>query len=113
MKKLAIESGVPEGDIVLDYAGFRTYDSCYRARDVFGLWEVIVVSQDFHLPRILYICNRLGVQSLGYSANRRVYQDILVWQAREVLARFKAWYQVEITKPLPKYLGKKETVFGN
>lgn len=111
MKALAIESGVPEGDIVLDYAGFRTYDSCYRARDVFGLGDVIAVSQDFHLPRILYICNRLRVRSIGYSANRRAYRDILVWEAREFLARFKAWYQVEITRPLPKYLGPKEKVF--
>jgi len=111
MKELAVEEGVSEEDIVLDYAGFRTYDSCYRARDVFGLWDVIAVSQEFHLPRILFICNAMRVHAVGYVADRREYLQSRYWPAREFLARLKAWYQIVVTKPLPKFLGKKEKVF--
>jgi len=111
MKAYAIDAGVPAEDIVLDYAGFRTYDSCYRARDIFGLTDVIAVSQAFHLPRILYICNTLGIYTTGYIADRRKYVAKNTWAIREFLAKFKAWYQVELTKPFRKYLGKKESVF--
>lgn len=115
MKKLALEKSVPEEDIILDYAGFSTYQSCYRARDIFELnkYDVIVVSQVFHLPRILYICNQLGVDSIGYTADKHIYVHATRWQIREVLAKFKAWMYVEIFKPLPKYLGNKECVFCN
>ncbi|MFA6427004.1 MAG: ElyC/SanA/YdcF family protein [Candidatus Magasanikbacteria bacterium] len=110
MKKVATDEGVPEEDIVLDYAGFRTYDSCYRARDIFGVTTTIAISQEFHLPRILYICNSLGVQTVGIFADRQNYVDESIWAVREFLARFKAWYQVELTHPSPRYLGKKEHI---
>jgi len=111
MKAYAMAQGVPEQDIVLDYAGFRTYDSCYRARDVFGLWNVIAVSQEFHLPRILYTCNNLGIRTKGFVADQHVYLHAGAWEVREFLARYKAWLDVEIHRPLPKFLGKKEKVF--
>lgn len=111
MKEMAVEEGIPEEDVVLDYAGFRTYDSCYRARDIFGVKEAIVVSQDFHLPRIIYICNRMGLKVWGYASDRREYMDEGIWAVREMLARLKAWYQVEYSKPLPKLLGEKEYIF--
>ena len=111
MRELAIARGVPAEDVIGDYAGFRTYESCFRARDVFGLSDVIAVSQAFHLPRILYLCNSMNVHAIGMSADRERYVDAAWWQGREFLARFKAWYQVEITKPLPRYLGAWERVF--
>jgi len=113
MKRLAIEAGVPEEDIVLDYAGFRTYESCYRARDIFELTQVIAVSQAYHLPRIRYICERLGIDTIGYSADRSVYPPRFVraWNIRESLAKVKALWQVEITRPEPTFLGRTECVF--
>lgn len=115
MKTLAIEAGVPEKDIVLDYAGFRTYESCYRARDIFEVKEVIAVSQNYHLARVRYICQRLGIRTIGYAADRQTYnpKQICAWNLRESLAKMKAVWQVEVTQPLPTFLGNKECVFCN
>lgn len=111
MKNFAVEKGVPEGDIVLDYAGFDTYDSCYRAREIFDLDSaIILVSQEFHLPRALYICNSLGVQSVGVSADKRVYATNL-WGLREFAAQIKAGLDVEILHSKPKFLGPKVKIF--
>jgi vancomycin permeability regulator SanA len=65
MKEYALELGVPEEAIVLDFAGRRTYDTCYRARQIFGVKEAVLVTQSFHLPRAIYTCNRLGVAAVG------------------------------------------------
>jgi vancomycin permeability regulator SanA len=111
MKQYALKHNIPEKDIILDHAGFRTYDSCYRARDVFGLWDVIAISQEFHLPRVLYTCNQLDVHAVGYVADKQPYLLAHWYSVREFMARFKAWYQIKITKPLPKFLGEKEMVF--
>lgn len=113
MRTLAIRAGVPSEDVVGDYAGFRTYESCYRAREVFGLWDVVAVSQEFHLPRILYLCNTMGVHAVGFEADRALYRDARLWNVREFLARIKAVFQREITKPLPRYLGDRERVFSS
>ncbi len=111
MKKFAVEKGVPEEDIVLDYAGFDTYDTCYRAREIFDLKkDVVLISQSFHLPRALYVCRRLGVESIGLTADRRVYATNL-WGYRESLARIKAVLDVEIFRSKPKFLGQKEKIF--
>ncbi len=111
MKNFAVEKGVPEGDVVLDYAGFDTYDSCYRAREIFDLHSgIILVSQAFHLPRALYICNSLGVQSVGVSADKRVYATNL-WGLREFAAQIKAIVDVEILHSNPKFLGPKVKIF--
>ncbi len=110
MKNFALEKGVPEGDIVLDYAGFDTYDSCYRAREIFDLYSaIILVSQEFHLPRALYICNSLGVQSVGMKADKHVYATNL-WGLREFAAQIKAIVDVEILHSKPKFLGPKVKV---
>jgi len=112
MKRYATSTlGIKEEDVVLDYAGFDTYDSCYRARDIFDLKEVTAVSQEFHLPRILYTCNKLGVKTIGYKADKHVYINSDLWTIREFLARVKAGLEVEIFKTKPKFLGKKEKVF--
>ncbi len=110
MKNLAVEKGVPEADVVLDYAGFDTYDTCYRARDIFGLTQVIAVSQAFHLPRVLYTCNSLGVQSVGYSADKHEYIMAQTWEIREMFARLKAGLDITFHSK-PKFLGPQEKVF--
>lgn len=111
MKNYAEKEYVLPEDIVLDYAGFRTYDSCYRARDVFGQREVVIVTQDFHLARALYICNELGLDAVGYRADIRELNDSTLNSAREFFASWLAWWQINITKPKPKFLGDQEKVF--
>jgi SanA protein len=106
MKTLAERLGVPAEDIVLDYAGRRTYDSCYRARAIFGVQQAIVVSQRFHLDRALFLCDALGVQATGVVADRREYATYRWWEMREVLATAAAWWDVNIRRPVP-VLGDK------
>ncbi|MDP2630472.1 MAG: ElyC/SanA/YdcF family protein, partial [Candidatus Uhrbacteria bacterium] len=65
MKEYLVDKGIPEADLILDHAGRRTYDSCYRARNIFDVDSVIIVTQTFHLPRALYLCNALGVNAVG------------------------------------------------
>ncbi len=112
MRDYAIRLGVPEDAIVLDYAGRRTYDTCYRARAIFGLDSALLVTQQFHLPRALFLCNMLGVQAIGVEANNYRYWPPLmwIWNIREQLATVGAFVDVYLTKPLP-VLGKPEPIF--
>jgi vancomycin permeability regulator SanA len=113
MKGYALELGVPEQDIVLDYAGRSTYETCYRARDIFGLNDVILVTQRFHLPRALYICNALGIHAVGVPADQRKYRlrALLYWHLREIPATLNAFWQVHFSHPLP-FLGKDEPIYS-
>ncbi|MBV6395322.1 MAG: hypothetical protein HFACDABA_00897 [Anaerolineales bacterium] len=112
MRQFALSLGVPEEDIVLDYAGRRTYDTCYRAREIFRLDSVILVTQDFHLPRALYLCNMLGVEAVGVPADIQYYRKIsrAIWHLRETLATFGAITDVMYAKPVP-VLGDPEPIF--
>ena len=112
MRDYAISLGVPAEDIVLDYAGWRTYDTCYRARDNFGVQNAILVTQGFHLPRAIYTCNNLGVSASGVPADRRVYRrgSQAYWNLREVFATNVALWEVHVTHPLP-VLGNPEPIF--
>ncbi len=112
MRELALSLGVPDEAIVLDYAGRRTYDTCYRAREIFGVTEAVLVTQAFHLPRALYTCSRLGVDAVGVDADLRVYRlsSVIVWNTRELLATLAAVWDVNIGHPLP-VLGNKEPIF--
>ena len=103
MKRLAVSLGVPETDLIPDYAGRRTYDSCYRARFVFNIEKAILVSQDFHLPRAVYLCDQLGIESVGVSADRRVYftSSLIQWNLRELAACAFAILETQITHPQP------------
>lgn len=113
MKRYALSLGVPEEDIVLDYAGRRTYDTCYRARHIFGVRQAILVTQRFHLPRAIFTCNSLGVESVGVIADQRTYSQYAhrFWRIREIPATAMAFVDVFITRPLP-VLGKPEPIFG-
>jgi len=101
MKEYALSRGVPEEDIVLDYAGRRTYDSCYRVRAIFGLDEVILVTQNYHIDRALFTCNALGVDAVGVVADRRTYTKGRQYWLREIPAMLLAWWDVTIAHPLP------------
>lgn len=110
MKRYLIEKGIPERDLVLDYAGRRTYDSCYRAKDIFHVQALIVITQDFHLPRALYLCNALGVDALGVAADTTYPVQWFNSYLREIPATIQAWIDINITKPTP-VLGNPEKVF--
>lgn len=94
MKQTAVKLGVPESDIVLDFAGRRTYDTCYRAKEIFNVQKAIVVTQEFHQARTLYLCNNLGVDSIGITANRRKYDGENYWAFREFFSRASAWFEM-------------------
>ena len=110
MKDYALRLGIPENDIVLDYAGRRTYDSCYRAREIFGVERVVVVTQRFHAARSLYTCESLGLDALALVADRRVYSgEQIVWKTREYLALVLAWWDLNVRHPAP-VLGEPEPI---
>jgi len=112
MKAYAITLGVPEEDIVLDYAGRRTYDTCYRARAIFGVQHALLITQNYHLPRALTTCNGLGLPAEGVSADWRTYSPgaYRFWQMRELAATIVALWEVWVTRPLP-VLGNPEPIF--
>lgn len=112
MRQYALERGIPDEDIVLDYAGRRTYDTCYRAKHIFQVDSAILVTQAFHLPRALFLCNWFDVESTGVEANNRYFlkRSLIYWNARELFANFQAAWDVMITKPLP-VLGDVEPIY--
>jgi len=112
MRKLALALGVPNEAIVLDYAGRRSYDTCYRAKVIFKVDQAILVTQAFHMPRVIYLCNRLGVESVGVESDLRIYRksSMLYWNMRELLATTAALWDINIGHPVP-VLGKPEPIF--
>jgi SanA protein len=102
MLEHAVSLGVPADDVVLDYAGRRTYDSCYRARAIFGVERAVVVTQRFHVARALYLCDALGVDAVAVVADRQTYSARrVVWETREYLALALAWWDVNVRQPVP------------
>lgn len=101
MKEYALSVGLPEEAIVLDYAGRRTYDTCYRARDIFMLDDVVLVTQRYHLPRALYTSERLGLHAVGYACDRQTYVFLPRYWAREIPAIVLAAWELWVTRPLP------------
>ena len=101
MQEYTLAQGLPEEDLVLDYAGRRTYDTCYRARDIFMISEAILVTQRYHLPRALVTCNGLGLDTVGYIADRTPYVHIRWYWVREIPALWRAWWDVMIAHPTP------------
>jgi SanA protein len=112
MRQYAMSLGVPSSAIVLDYAGRRTYDTCYRAKAIFGLDSVLLVTQGFHLPRALFLCNALGMKAAGVEANNHHYWPplLFIWNVREQLATVGAFMDVYVSRPLP-VLGNPEPIF--
>ncbi len=104
MKNRLLELGVPEEKISADPHGYRTYESCLREAQLFNINSAIVISQSFHLPRIQYLCEHFGIETTLVQADVRIYESWWVPNAREWLARVKAVWQVEVTKPQPMIL---------
>ncbi len=109
MKKTAIELGVPGEDIVLDFAGRRTFDTCYRTKEIFQVEKAILVTQEFHQARALYLCNNLGVDSIGITANRREYEGNDYWKFREFFSVASAWFEMNFI-PFEPIKGEKEPI---
>ena len=111
MREVALKMGVPDRAVVLDYAGRRTYDTCYRAREIFGVRRAVVVTQQFHAARALYLCDSLGVESVALAADRRQYPAAkhLWWSLREVPATAAAWADLNLLRPTP-VLGERMTI---
>ena len=112
MKNYAIENGVPSEDIFMDHAGFSTYDTMYRARNIFGVNKAIVVTQKYHIFRSVYIAYKLGIDAYGVPAEDIKHQWAIYREFREVLARDKDLVKC-IFKPRSTVLGNKIDIKGN
>ncbi len=113
MLRYALDRGVPEEDVFTDHAGFSTYDTMYRARDVFLVESAIVVTQGFHLARAVYTARALGLEAVGVPADIQPYGDERRFAMRDWLARAKAFLDLHVTKPEPRYLGPTIPIEGD
>jgi len=105
VKNYLLEQGIPKEKILLDYYGFDTYDSLYRARDIFGVKNIIISTQNFHLPRAIFIAQNLGLTVYGIVADKHKYKNMELNIGRELLATVKAYFDV--------FYSVKPAVLGN
>ncbi|MGI6706682.1 MAG: SanA/YdcF family protein [Clostridia bacterium] len=112
MKQYAIDRGIPSEHVFMDHAGFSTYESLFRARDVFQVKKTIIVTQKYHLYRALYIAQRLGLEAYGVASDPRQYAGQRNREIREVLARVKDFINGMI-QPKPRYLGEPIPIRGS
>lgn len=112
MKKFAIDKDVNSEDIFMDHAGFSTYDSIYRAKEIFEAKKIVIVTQKYHMYRALYIAEQLGLEAYGVNSDPRTYKGQVVRDLREIIARDKDLIKC-IIKPEPTYLGDTIPVSGN
>lgn len=112
MKQVAIDKGVPSQNIFMDHAGFSTYESMYRARDVFEAKKVVIVTQEYHLYRALYVAKKLGLEAYGVASDGGNYGGQSMRDLREVAARAKD-FMTALFRPKPTFLGDAIPVQGN
>ena len=112
MKSFAIEKGVLSEDVFMDHAGFSTYESIYRAKEIFGAKKIVIVTQEYHLYRAIFIAEALGLDVYGVKSNPREYAGQIIRDLREILARDKDFF-TSIIKPKPTYLGEKISLEGS
>ena len=112
MKQYAIEKGVASSDVFMDHAGFSTYDSVYRAKEIFEAKKVLIVTQEYHLYRALYVAEELGMEAYGVAADTRTYFGQAKRDVREVLARVKDFFMVCV-QAKPVYLGEVIPLSGS
>lgn len=112
MKDYAVEKGVPSEDVFMDHAGLNTYDSLYRARDIFGAKKVLIVTQEYHLYRALYLAKKLGIEAQGVKCDTTDYAGQEMRDLREIGARNKAFI-FGMIKPKPTYLGESISLDGD
>ncbi|MBQ5607443.1 MAG: YdcF family protein [Oscillospiraceae bacterium] len=112
MKRFAVDAGIPAENVFMDHAGFSTYESIYRAKEVFQAQKILIVTQGYHLYRALYIAEQFGLEAYGISSDYRAYAGQLIRDVREVLARVKD-FAICIFKPEPTFLGEVIPIFGD
>lgn len=112
MKQFAIDLNVPSEDVFMDHAGFSTYESMYRAKEIFKAEKVVIVTQEYHLYRSIYIAEQLGLEAYGVASDLQNYTKQPYYDFREVLARDKDFVQ-SVFKPEPTYLGNAVPISGN
>lgn len=106
MKEYIMTGNVDEKLVFMDHAGFSTYDTIYRAKEIFKVEKAIIVTNEYHLPRALYIARKLGIEAYGVKSDKREYQLMDSYKKREILAQLKDYFYVNILKPEPKFLGE-------
>lgn len=112
MKQYAVEAGIPSENIFMDHAGFSTYESMYRARDIFQVKKIVIVTQNYHMYRALFVARSMGMEAYGVASDPRSYGGQLLRDVRELLARPKDLIYT-MAKPKPTYLGEAIPVNGN
>ena len=112
MKTYAVNAGIASEDVFMDHAGFSTYESMYRAKEIFGAKKIIIVTQEYHLYRAVYIARSLGMDAYGVTSDYNWYLDQFRRDVREVLARVKD-FGTSIFKPEPTYLGETIPISGS
>ncbi|MFC1617713.1 vancomycin high temperature exclusion protein [Patescibacteria group bacterium] len=112
MKDYLLAKEIPAEHIFLDHAGFDTYDSIYRAKEIFAVDSLTIITQEFHLPRALYIAKSLDLDAVGLKADRQDYAGVRNNYRREIPAKLKAYYNVLLDEE-PKYLGEQIPVTGD
>ncbi|MEG4235619.1 ElyC/SanA/YdcF family protein [Microcoleus sp. Pol11C3] len=113
MQEYAEAQGVPINNIILDYARFSTYESCYRAKEIFGITQAVLVTQNFHLARAVYTCSQLGVEAIGLGTpdwGKFRQKGMIRYSFREFWAVIKALWEVRVTRPKPTFLGPFEGI---
>ena len=113
MRRFMEEKGMAKEDIFLDHAGFSTYESIYRASEIFKVHKMVIVTQEYHLPRALYIADKLGIEAVGVAAHPYSYPGMPRYKIREYLARTKDFIMVNFLKLEPTYLGEAIPVSGD
>ncbi len=112
MKDYLVSNGIETKDVFMDHAGFSTYDSIYRAKEIFMTKKIVIVSQEYHLYRALYIADKLGLEAYGVKAEPKEYYGDNYRKLREIIARIKDFFKV-IIKPKPTFLGDVIPVSGD
>ena len=112
MKNVALDAGITSRDVFMDHAGFSTYESIYRAKEIFNADKIIVVTHDYHLYRALYIAKQFGIEAYGVNSDYRTYLGQTNREIREILARCKDFVKC-IFKPEPTFLGEVIPVSGD
>lgn len=112
MKQYAIVADIPSSDVFMDHAGFSTYETMYRAKEIFGADKIVIVTQEYHLYRAMYVAQALGIETYGVSADYRGYVGQTTRDLREILARVKD-FGMSVFQPEPTYLGEMIPISGN
>jgi vancomycin permeability regulator SanA len=112
MKHFAVDAGIDSDDVFMDHAGFSTYESMYRAKEIFQAKRIIIVTQEYHLYRAIYIAESLGLEAYGVSSDYRAYSGQFRMDVREILARVKD-FGICVIRPKPTFLGEAIPIWGD